>query len=528
VAERPPGRSTGSSGAGGAAIAQALETRRAGSGDGLPGTVAAVDLGSNSFHLVVAQVEGERPRVVDRLSEMVRLAAGIDKRRRIAPEVQERALTCLRRFGERVKGLPPAAVRAVGTNTLRAAGPHNEFLPKAEEALGHPIEVISGVEEARLIYAGVAHSLEVSEGRRLVVDIGGGSTEVIVGQHMEPLYMESLHVGCVSVSLQHFPGGQITAEGMKKAELAARREFLPVAAICKNLGWQEAIGASGTFRAIDRVVRLAGLGPEGITSQVLAELARVLVQAGHVDRIKLQGMTPQRAPVFPGGVVIAKAALTALGVERVVITQGAMREGLIYDLIGRSGARDVRARTVDALAARYHVDGPHAARVEATARVLWAQAAGPWALSDPEWERLLAWGAHLHEIGRDIAHSQYHKHGAYVLANADLPGFSNQEQQRLAAMVRSHRRKFPVAFLRELGGARKGPLQHLAILLRLAVILHRARTADPVPPVALEPGKDSLALAFPDGWLEAHPLTRGDLEAEAAYLEAAGFLLTFR
>jgi len=492
-----------------------------------PGTVAAVDLGSNSFHLVVAQVAEGRPRVVDRLSEMVRLAAGIDKRRRIAPEVQERALECLRRFGERLKGLPPQAVRAVGTNTLRAAGPHNDFLPKAEEALGHAIEVISGVEEARLIYAGVAHTLEVSEGRRLVMDIGGGSTEVIVGEHLEPLYMESLHVGCVSLSLTHFPGGQITAEGMKKAELAVRRELLPVAATCKNLGWREAIGASGTFRAIDRVVRMAGLGPEGITPKVLTELSAALVRAGHVDKIKLQGLTRERAPVFPGGVAVAKAALTALGIERVVITQGAMREGLIYDLIGRSGAQDMRARTVDAITARYHVDAPHADRVEATARDLWAQAADPWSLGDPEWERLLAWGARLHEIGRDIAHSQYHKHGAYVLANADLPGFSNQEQQRLAALVRAHRRKFPVAVIKEMGGNRKGPLRHLAILLRLAVILNRARTAEPVPDVNLDPGKDALALTFPDDWLEAHPLTRGDLEAEAAYLEPAGFTLTF-
>lgn len=496
--------------------------------EAVPGTVAAVDLGSNSFHLVVARVEGEQPRVMDRLSEMVRLAAGIDKRRRIAPEVQERALACLRRFGERLKGLPPAAVRAVGTNTLRAAGPRNDFLPKAEEALGHPIEVISGVEEARLIYAGVAHSLEVTAGRRLVVDIGGGSTEVIVGEHLEPLYMESLHVGCVSVSLQHFPGGQITAEGMRKAELAVRRELLPVAASCKDLGWKEAIGASGTFRAIDRVVRLAGLGPEGITPQVLSELSAALVQAGHVEKIKLQGMTPQRAPVFPGGVAIAKAALTALRIDRVLITQGAMREGLIYDLIGRSGARDIREHTVDALATRYHVDTPHAARVAETARALRALAADAWSLADPEWDRLLAWGARLHEIGRDIAHSQYHKHGAYVLANADLPGFSHQEQQRLAAMVRAHRRKFPVAVLKELGGTRKGrPLRQLAILLRLAIILHRARTPEPVPPVDLAPGKDALDLSFPDGWLEAHPLTRGDLEAEAAYLEAADFSLTF-
>jgi len=521
MAEPRKGRSAG------AAVAPAPEAGGAPPGAAVPGTVAAVDLGSNSFHLVVAQVEGERPRVVDRLSEMVRLAAGIDKRRRIAPEVQERALACLGRFGERLKGLPPAAVRAVGTNTLRATGPRSDFLPKAEEALGHPIEVISGVEEARLIYAGVAHSLEVSEGRRLVVDIGGGSTEVIVGEHLEPLYMESLHVGCVSVSLQHFPGGQITAEGMRKAELAVRRELLPVAATCKDLGWREAIGASGTFRAIDRVVRLAGLGPEGITPDVLAELTRVLVQAGHVDRVKLQGMTPQRAPVFPGGVAIAKAALTALGVERVLITQGAMREGLIHDLIGRSAARDIRDQTVEALAARYHVDGPHAARVAGTAEALRAQAEEIWNLRDPEWERLIAWGARLHEIGRDIAHSQYHKHGAYVLANADLPGFSNQEQQRLAGMVRAHRRKFPAAVLRELGGTRKGPLRQLAILLRLAVILHRARTAEPVPAVTLRPGKDTLGVAFPDGWLEAHPLTRGDLEAEAAYLEAAEFLLTF-
>jgi exopolyphosphatase/guanosine-5'-triphosphate,3'-diphosphate pyrophosphatase len=476
----------------------------------------------------VARVEGGRPRVIDRLSEMVRLASGLDAARDIVPEVRERGLACLRRFGQRLNDLPPDAVRVVGTNTLRALNPRSDFLGEAETALGHGIEIISGVEEARLIYAGVAQSLEVSDARRLVMDIGGGSTEVIVGERLEPLFMESLYVGCVSVTRKHFPDGVITAEHMARAELAVRMELQPVEALCRNLGWEEAIGASGTFRTIDRVVRLAGWSREGITPQALDGLAAALVQAGHVDRIRLDGVSAERAVVLPGGVAITRAALASLGIQRVLIAQGAMREGVLYDLIGRSGAQDIRARSVAALAQRYHVDAEHADRVEGTARHLLDQVAGPWGLTDPEAETLLGWAARLHEAGRDIAHSQYHKHGAYILENADLPGFSRQEQQRLAALVRAHRRKFPVAAFKEVPGRRKGPLRRLAMILRLAVILHRGRTPDAVPPVALEPGKSALAMAFPEGWLDAHPLTAGDLENEAAYLEAADFRLTFR
>ena len=491
----------------------------------LPNFVAAVDLRSNSFHMVVARTEDEVPVVVDRLREMVRLAAGLDTDKQLSIESQRRALDCLQRFGERLRDIPSDCVRSVGTNTLRSARSAQKFLTKAEAALGHPIETISGIEEARLIYSGVSHSLSRSASRRLVLDIGGGSTELIIGSSTEPILMESLYLGCVSVSRQHFDDGEITTQRWRKAELSALQELEPVQSRYRRLGWGQAVGASGTVRSIDAVVRLAGWSRKGITPRALQRLRDALLKAGDVQRLRLEGLNPARQAIFVGGAVVLCATFQALGIKSMQYSQGALREGILYDLLGRIREEDLRTRTVKALANRYHIDQEHASNVERTASRLLLEVADAWALGSAASRQLISWAAHLHEIGLDIAHQQYHKHGRYIVAASDLSGFSREEQTLLATLVRSHRRKFPVSLFEELPSSQIRMMERLTILLRLAVVLHRSRRPPPFPEPWLAVNKRSLKLTFPERWLDEHPLTRADLEQGGSYLETAGYKL---
>jgi len=492
-----------------------------------PDTIAAVDLGSNSFHMIVAQRDNGELKIVDRLREPVRLAGGLDAKRRLTEEAQSRALACLERFGQRVRSVAPGGVRAVGTNTLRKARNGAEFIARAQSALGHPIEIISGVEEARIIYLGVANSLAGNGGRRLVVDIGGGSTELIVGEGFEPLHLESLYMGCVGMSRRYFPDGRIRKDGMRDAEVAAALELQPVEESFRNLGWNAATGASGTVRAVRDVVVAAGWSESGITPESLQKLRAAMLDSGDVASLKLKGLADDRRPVFPGGVAILIAVFEALGIERMLVADGALREGLLYDLLGRIRHEDVRERAMDAVAARFHVDTRHGRQVEHTACELLAQVAGAWALQDEGPEQMLAWAARLHEIGLVIAHSQYHKHGAYLLANSDLPGFSRRDQALLAVLVRGHRRKLRLSEFEAVPEWMRQNALRLCVLLRLAVLLHRSRSQAQLPPVTLAVTKSGLHLHFPAGWLDEHPLTCADLELEAGYLKAIRFKLRF-
>jgi exopolyphosphatase/guanosine-5'-triphosphate,3'-diphosphate pyrophosphatase len=495
--------------------------------ESLPDAVAAVDLGSNSFHMLVARPGGGEPVVVDRLREMVRLAGGLGKNKRLNRKSQERAVECLRRFGQRLNHMAPGTVRAVGTNTLRKAQNAAEFLEVAEEALGHPIEVISGIEEARLIFLGVSQSLPRPATRRLVLDIGGGSTELILGRRFQPLKMQSFYMGCVSISKRYFAGGLIESDSWRAAELAARQELAPVQAAYRDLGWEQAVGSSGTVRAMASVARAQGWSEEGITLSSIKRVRDELLAAGTVDRARLVGLSQDRRPVFPGGVVILLAAFKALGIRKMRTADGALREGLLYDLLGRIREEDVRDRSVIGLADRCHVDWQQAGRVECTALSCLNQVEEGWNLSGREERYMLAWAARLHEIGLDIAHSHYHKHGEYLIEMTDMFGFSQREQKLLSLLVRAHRRKFPVQLFHELPEKHARTAVRLAILLRVAVVLHRSRSPEPLPEYTLSAGKRSLTLRFPEGWLDEHPLTRADLEQESAYLKAGKFKLGF-
>jgi len=485
-------------------------------------TLAAIDLGSNSFHMVVARVEKGQLVVVDRMKEMVQLGAGLDEKRHLSYEAQFRAQSCLEKFGQRVRGLPQEHVRAVGTNTLRSARSSGDFLKKAEDALGHPIEIISGVEEARLIFLGVAQGLGVSEERRLVVDIGGGSTELVIGERFAPLDLESLYMGCVAMMRAHFPDGKITQKRFRAAEVSALQELERVQARFRRLGWKAAIGASGTIRAVAAIVRDFGWTKGSITRDALKRLKQAVLKADNVEKLNLPGLSNPRQSVFPGGLAVLSAVFEALDIDEMQVSQSALREGLLNEILGRFSQKDTRSATVAALMDRYHIDKPQAARVENTLLYLLPQVIGPWGLPERRARELGSWAARLHEIGLDIAHSHYHKHGAYVLENADMPGFSQQEQRLLAALVRAHRRKFPVSLIRELP-TNASVIEHLAVLLRIAVLLHRSRTdIDKVEVVA---AKRSVEIRFPNGWLEAHALTQADLEEEAALLREADWIL---
>ncbi len=490
--------------------------------------VAAVDLGSNSFHMIVARdVQGD-VKVLDRLREPVRLGAGFDAEQNLSDEMQRRALDCLQRFGQRLRDLPPGSVRAVGTNALRQAANAGEFLARAEQALGHPIGIIAGAEEARLIYLGVAHSLAADDKPRLVVDIGGGSTEIIIGAGFTPRHMESLDMGCVSVSQRFFADGTISARAVERALMTARLELEPVEASFRDLGWVNAVGASGTIRAAHGIVTAAGWSSDTLNRGALRKLLDAMIDAGHVNKLTVPGLSAERAPVLPGGVVILLAIFEALDIKQMGVAKGALREGVLYDLLGRIHDHDVRGDSVASLARRHHVAAEHAQRVRQTAKQCLAQVESAWGFVDHEISRWLDWAAQLHEIGLNVSHNQYQQHGAYIIENADLAGFSAQEQKLLALLVRAHRRKFPVKFFKDIPDGTARLMQRLAILLRLAVLLRRGRSAGSLPKFTLEAGKKSLDILFPAGWLDAHPLTRGDLEQEASYLEAVGFELRYR
>jgi exopolyphosphatase len=493
-----------------------------------PRTLAAVDLGSNSFHLIIARETESHLHVIDRMRESVRLAAGLTSDKYLTPEVQERSLECLARFGQRLKCILPRNVRAVGTNTLRLAHNADTFLDAARRALGHSIEVIGGIEEARLIYLGVAHSVSAQKGRTLVVDIGGGSTELIIGEAFDPLWMESLSMGCVNMSQEYFPEGLINQLRVQRAEVMARLELQPVEVEFQRLGWETVIGSSGTVLAIADVLQAAGWCEGGITRQGLVRLREALIDAAHVKRLTFEGLRHDRAPVFPSGVIILKAVFEALNIEYMTVSEGALREGLLYDLLGRMRHEDVRDATIQRMVSRYHVDRNQADRVALTALSCLAQVREDWALDGEEPAQRLAWAARLHELGLTVAHNQYHKHGAYLVKNADLPGFSREEQRLLAALVHGHRRKFPKAVFRALPMLERERALRLCVLLRLAVLLHRGRLSAALPPLVLKAEGDSLWLEFPDGWLNAHPLTRADLIREAEYLKAAKLRLILR
>jgi exopolyphosphatase / guanosine-5'-triphosphate,3'-diphosphate pyrophosphatase len=487
-------------------------------------TLAAVDLGSNSFHLEIGRVVDGQIYPLDAVREVVRLGGGLSADKRIDRGTQARALEALAKMAERLRGFSRQAVRAVGTNTLRVAKNAPQFLREARQALGFPIEVISGREEARLIYLGVAHALPAATHRRLVVDVGGGSTECIIGTGLEPQLTESLYMGCVSYSLRYFPDGRIDKGRMKAAELAARQELAGMVRAYRAMGWEEAVGSSGTARSVENILRENGFAQQGLTREGLERLRSLLIKCERADAGRIAGLRPNRAPVLPGGVAIMGVVLEELGIEAMRVSDAALRHGVLYDLLGRVEHRDMRQATVNQFMRRYHVEPAQAERVKNLALMIY-DALTPGAEREDDAERLiLDWAARLAEIGLSIAHAQYHKHSAYVLSNADMPGFSRMEQARLARVVLAHRGK--LAKMRDAG--LEGGDWKLVFALRTASLILRSRSDAKMPllRVAADPG--GFAVDVPQSWLDESPLSASALEAEAQHWKDVGMRLEVR
>ncbi|PHQ83811.1 MAG: exopolyphosphatase [Thalassobium sp.] len=487
--------------------------------------MAAVDLGSNSFHMVVAEEFQGELRTLEKRGQKVQLAAGLDNQSILSDEAMERGLVCLREFAQRLQGMDPARVSVLATNALRAARNRQVFIEQAEAVLGYPIEVIAGREEARLIYLGVAHTLADDGGKRLVVDIGGGSTEFIIGERFEPRALESLHMGCVSFTQRYFSDGKITKKGFKEAVAGARRELLNIEANYKTIGWESAVGSSGTIRAAEQAMIENGWSEEGMTADGLAKLVEFTLQFETINDVNISGVKPERRQVFIGGLAILTAVFETFALKRMVYSDGALREGALWDLVGRSSHENVRERTIDSLQERFYVDTNQATRVKVMAAALFSQVKADWSLNK-EASNSLAWAAELHEVGLSIAHSSFHKHGAYLLQHSDLLGFTRQGQTMLAVLVRNHRRKIQKDEVSVLSKRQQTIALQLIRLLRIAVVLNHSRDAHEVPTPVLTVNGDDLMLVMPEGWLEEHPLTATDLAAEVDYQNAAGMKLS--
>ncbi|MEM6511455.1 MAG: exopolyphosphatase [Pseudomonadota bacterium] len=489
--------------------------------------MAAVDLGSNSFHMIVGELRHGQLAIIDRLRETVRLAEGLSASGDLSDAARDRALHCLSRFGQRLRDVHARNVRAAGTSTIRRAREDSRFLSEAEAALGHPIEVISGLEEARLIYTGVTHSMPPVDGDRLVMDIGGGSTELILGRGQQPHALESLHLGCVSMTERFFADGLLTRKAVQKARTAARLELRPVKSFFRDAQSVEAIGTSGTINSAAAVAMELGIIESGdLTLRAVEELIERLLAFDRIVNIELRGLSERRAQVWPGGLSILAELLSVLQVERLRVSDGALREGLLYDLLGRMQDVDARERTVRAMASRYQIDDEQANRVSTTAKHLFSQLQDDWFPDPVLAAQMLAWSSQLHEIGLDISHDGYQRHGAYVAENADMPGFPRAEQRLLAYLIRSQRHAIELKGLKQLPKSWRTGALRLVVILRLAVLLNRSRNAETTPPVSATVTDIGLRLSFDEVWLADNPLTLADIKRERGYLDAAGYALT--
>lgn len=484
--------------------------------------LAAVDLGSNSFRLQLGRAQGSHIEQQGYWKETVRLAAGVGADGRISRKAIESACDCLARINERLRGLPSEQVRAVGTQTLRTAVNSNDFLLEAQHALGYPIEIISGREEARLTFEGCMHSVPPSKSARLVVDIGGASTELIVGSGFEAGAAESFKVGCVNTTLRFFRDGMLDRGNFRKAQVAAAAEIEEAIAGFSGANWHEAFGVSGTVGAVAEVIRQVDWGDGSvITAERLANLRQLLIEYGEIRRLKLPGIKPERAHVLAGGVAVLVAVFDTLGIAELIPARGGLRLGLLYDLLGRRERRDLRDATVARLQKRFDVDRTQAQQVARVAREL-HDALNPEA--DEESVKRLAWAAALHEVGFAISHNDHHKHGAYLVGNADLAGFSTSDQQRIATLILGQRGN-----LKKVGDALDDPTRAAKILaLRLGVICCHARRPIELPKWTLRAARGGFDLRLDGEWLARRPLTQFLLDEEAAQWDRVGRRLTVK
>ncbi|MBP5992690.1 MAG: exopolyphosphatase [Acinetobacter sp.] len=476
--------------------------------------LAAIDMGSNSFHLAIARVDHGEVKKVASMSEKVQLAAGLDENKNLTEAAQQRGLACLARFVGRLSSVQSNRLRIVATNALRQAKNGHEFIQKAAEILPKPIEIIAGREEARLIYLGVSHTM-ANSGRRLVIDIGGGSTELIIGEEFEPIHTESVQMGCVAFTKAYFADGEISAKAFDKALTAARKEMSGLVNTYKSAGWDTVVGSSGTIKACRQIAVNMGWSDdqENLTREGLDKLKDKLLKYKHVAEIEFDGLKEDRRAVLPAGVAILYAVFELLNIDKLVYSDGALREGVMYDLLGRFQHEDVRDRSVHALMGRYGADPKQAERVVETAQKLFDSVAESLKMNSDDSD-LLRRAAYLHEIGLAISHSGYHRHGAYLLQHSDIPGFSQIDQNYLSHLVAHHRRKLrseAKTDVQKVGGIK---LVHLSLLLRLAILLNHSRSDEMLPAIELTIENEQQWQLSVSGDSKQWPLLVADLHDE--------------
>lgn len=481
---------------------------------------AAIDLGSNSFHMLVARISDGKVEVIDREKQMVQIARGLQADGDLDEESQERAIICLHKFSERLRDIPESQIRAVGTKTLRKAHNSRAFLETAERVLGVKIQIVSGYEEARLVYAGLANTISTNE-QRLVIDIGGGSTEFVIGSGLRPTHLESLTLGCVAFSESFIlHSGGVTKSNMRKAYLAACNELEEIRKNYVRKGWDVAYGTSGTMKAVAELL-VEQDGGAVITAKSLNELILSTIEEG---KISASGVHKLRRDVLPAGLAILQAIFDELKIDKIQVADATLKEGLIYDTIGRFSDRDSRVETVSTLIQQYNIDQDQAKRVSDCARSLWRQITGP-KLTGVSRTKILAWAAQLHEIGMGISHTGYHHHGYYLLRHSDLAGFGRYEQYILAILVRLQRKKLSNDRIEGLDNTARHAFVPLLVCLRLAVLLYRRRENIETVPKLIR-NEDEYMLSFEENWLDEHPLTLAGLAQEQDYLSNIGVRLT--
>lgn len=493
-----------------------------------PEEFAAIDLGSNSFHMVIARVVNGAMQVLGRLKQRVHLADGMDAQHGLTDEAMERGLSCLALFAERLQGFVPQRVMIVGTHALREAVNAQEFLTRAAQVIPYPIEIISGHEEARLIFMGVEHT-HSEKGRKLVVDIGGGSTELVIGENFEPMLVESRRMGCISFGSLFFPAGVISPAHFQRARLAAAQKLETLAWQYRILGWQVALGASGTFKAVCEVLSELGEKDGLITPDRLELLRDQVLKFKNFAALSLPGLSEERKAVFVPGLAILCGVMDALAIREMKLSDCALREGVLYEMEGRFRHQDIRSRTAKSLADHYNIDRDQARRVCDTTASLYQQwSSQPEVHSSKPIEALLIWAAQLHEVGLGINHSAMQRHSAYILQHTNLPGFNQEQQLLLAILVRYHRKAVKIDDIPRFNLFKKKHILPGLQLLRLAVLLNNQRQATSPAEVQLTSQEHHWTLSFPAGYFAQNNLVQLDLEKEQNYWsDIPGWQLTF-
>ncbi|NCB56006.1 MAG: guanosine-5'-triphosphate,3'-diphosphate diphosphatase [Gammaproteobacteria bacterium] len=482
---------------------------------------AAIDLGSNSFHMLMVREVAGAIRTVAKVKRKVRLAAGLDTEHNLSLEAMARGWDCLRLFAEQLQDVPRENIRVVGTATLRLARNVDSFLRTAEQVLGHHIEIISGEDEARTIYQGVSWTSS-GEGNRLVIDIGGASTELVIGESNEAKLLNSLHMGCVTWIKRYFADGLLNEANFTAAIDAAKAVLQEVAPEYRKLGWLSCVGASGTVQALQEIMIAQGRS-ERVTLAKLYELKAQTITCGHLDMLVLQGLMPERLSVFPSGLAILIAIFETLHIENMTLAGGALREGLIYGMVGKNRSCDVRERTADSLITRYQMDRIQAERVRDAALYAFQQVQKEWQLSEQYGRPMLRWAAMLHELGLCIEYKKAPQHAAYIIDNIDMPGFTPAQKQLLSALVYNQRDSFKLDVLEKQNAVSLRQACRLARLLRFAIILCMRRTEGSVPRFVLEANDEQLMLRLPLGWMNEHYLRASELQLEAERQIAMGW-----